>query len=433
MKKLNYEDYKNETIDSIQVILLNKVLELTKKIIEEKNINLEKYSYIDNKYERLYHMFYYDVNLCSDLGYLLKELGIEYETNTYSKEDIKNCFYRYNELIEEFNNYLTVKKEIEEKSFKVLYDELKDSIKKLCIEMLEYKNKIFDKNASFSTLLKKIEQYYHTQIYSISILKTNLAGFAPGPNIDEEPKTLNHTETIMESRKMYAYIKSSYKEGAFDYRDYELEENETFSDLHLKKLERSFELYREMLDFLKVPYDKQKPPIHVINLVKEYYPFYIDYIDDKDKPYYDPYASLLTRMDEYYEYMSKNYKIDFIKEINRYQKYKFKEPTLSKEKLINDLNMTEQEINKIEELINEKIDVEDTNKDYEMSEELFNKTKEKFNELEENEKEILEYRFGINSNEKHSVEETAYKFNVSKLKVKQIEARAIRKIVKGRI
>ena len=95
-------------------------------------------------------------------------------------------------------------------------------------------SEFFDKNATFSTLLKKIEQYYHTQIYSISILKTNLAGFAPGPNIDEEPKTLNHIETIMESRKMYKYIKSSYKEGAFDYRDYELEENETFSDLHIK-------------------------------------------------------------------------------------------------------------------------------------------------------------------------------------------------------
>ncbi len=432
MEKLDFNHYKDKSVDYIHEMLLRKVLELVQQIIIEKGIDLDKYSYIDSYYDRLIHMFYYDVFLCSDIQCLLNTLGKDYQTNTYFLEDTETWFFQYNNLVEEFNNYMSVKNEINKRGYDVVYQELEDKIKNLCIEMLEYKNKDFDRNASLFLLLKKVEQYYQTQILTIHALRSSLIGFAEGANIDEDSKRLDHAERIMESRGLYEYLKSNYQEDAFLYRDYELKEGETFSDIHIRYLYRSYDLYREMLEFLKVEYDKDKPPIHVIDLVKKYYPYYEEYIDDKNKPYFDPYASSLTRMDEYYEYMKDHYKIDFINEINKYQKYKFHHPEKSMDDIINELNLTKEECDKIEEFMNEEFDVEEK-KDYEMDDDLYEVVCNCFDELNDQEKELLDYRFGIVSFEKHSVDEASVYFKLSRVQILQIEARAIRKIRKGMV
>lgn len=431
MKQLNYSDYKEKPIHVVHEDILSKVLELVYQIIKEKNINMDKYSYIDDKYDRIYHMFYYDVNLCSDIKYLIKELGIEYNNYNTSNDDIDAWIFSYNCLVDEFNYYLDVKKEIEKYGFKNVYDKLLDDIKKLMKEMLDYKNKPYNDIDKLSKLLPKVEQYYNYYILTISDLKSALVGFADGENIDEQPKRLNNIERIIKARANYNYLKKNYKENAFIYRDYELEKGESFSDLHIKYLYRSYDLYREMLDFLKVEYDNNLPPIHIIDKTKKYYPFYIKYIDDEDKPYFDPYASLLTRMDEYYEIMSTNYKNDFINEINKYQKYKRKNPSLQDEDIAKNLNMTIEEINKINEMLNEDITIEEEHNEVTITDEIKNKLKENIDLFNERDRLVLDYRFGLLSGITHSKEETAKEFNITTTRVKQIETRAIRKI--GRI
>lgn len=430
MKQLNYDDYKEKPIYVVHEDILSKVLELVYQIIKEKNINMDKYSYIDSEYERIYHMFYYDVNLCSDIKYLIKELGIEYDTSNTSNDDIENWIFSYNCLVDEFNNYLDVKKEVEIEGFENVYDKLLEDIKTLMKEMLDYKNKTYNDIDKLSILLKKVEQYYNYYILTISDLKSALVGFAEGENIDEEPKRLNNIERIIKARANYNYLKKNYRENAFKYRDYELLEGESFSDLHIKYLYRSYDLYREMLDFLNVEYDNNLPPIHIINKAKKYYPFYIKYIDDEDRPYFDPYASLLTRMDEYYEIMSENYKNDFINEINRYQKFIKNNKDLSIDEIANKLNMTTEEIEKINEIMNEDIGLEDDKYIPNITEEIKEKMKDNLSMFNDRDKEILKYRFGLFNGIEHSILETAEFFNLTPTRIKQIEAKAIRKIRK---
>lgn len=431
MKQLNYNDYKEKPIYVVHEDILSKVLELVYQIIKEKNIDMDKYSYIDSEYERIYHMFYYDVNLCSDIKYLIKELGIEYETSNTSNDDIENWIFSYNSLVDEFNDYLDVKKEVDKYGYENVYNNLLEDIKNLMKEMLDYKNKSYNDTDKLSRLLKKVEQYYNYYILTIDDLESALVGFANGENIDEQPKRLNNIERIIKLRADYNYLKKNYKENAFIYRDYELNEGESFRDLHIKYLDRSYNLYREMLDFLKVEYDNKKPPIFIIDKVKKYYPFYIDYIDDNNKPSFNPYAALLTRMDEYYEIMSKNYKNDFINEINRYQKFIRNNKDLSIDEIANKLNMTTDEIEKINEIMNEKISFEDDSYIPYITEEIKEKIKDNLSLFNDRDVEVLKYRLGLFNGIEHSIEETAENFNLTPTRIKQIEARAIRKI--GRI
>ena len=430
MKQLNYDDYKEKPIYVVHEDILSKVLKLVYQIIKEKNIDMDKYSYIDSEYERIYHMFYYDVNLCSDIKYLIKELGIEYDTSSTSNDEIDTWIFRYNSLVDEFNYYLDIKKEVEIKGFENVYDKLLEDIKDLMKEMLDYKNKPYNDTDKLSILLRKVEQYYNYYILTISDLHSALVGFADGENIDEEPKRLNNIERIIKLRANYNYLKKNYQENAFIYRDYELKKGESFSDLHIKYLDRSYDLYREMLDFLNVEYDNNKPPIFRVDKVKKYYPFYIDYIDDNNKPYFNPYAALLTRMDEYYEIMSKNYKKDFINEINRYQRFIKNNKDLSIGEIANKLNMTPIEIEKINEIINEDISFEDDNYIPNITEEIKEKMKDNLSLFNDRDIEILKYRFGLFNGIEHSIIDTAKYFNLTSTRIKQIEARAIRKIRK---
>ena len=290
--------------------------------------------------------------------------------------------------------------------------------------------KTYDDNDKLIKLLKKVEQYYNYYILTISDLHSALVGYAEGENIDEQPKRLNNIEILIKVRANYNYLKKNYKENAFIYRDYDLEEGESFSNLYIKYLDRSYDLYREMLDFLKVEYDNKKPPIFVIDKVKKYYPFYIDYIDDNNKPYFNPYAALLTRMDEYYEIMSKNYKIDFINEINRYQRFIKNNKDLSIDEIADKLKMTTEEIEKIDEIINEEIDLKDYNYIPYITEEIKVKMKDNLSLFNDRDTEVLKYRFGLFNGIEHSTLETAKHFNLTTTRIKQIEAKAIRKIKK---
>ena len=215
MNLLNIDDYKDKKIYVVHNEILSKVLELVYFIIQEKKIDMDKYSYIDGEYEKIYHMFYYDVDLCSGARYLIRKLGMEYNNEKAFHDEIETWIRTYNELVIEMNHYLEVKKEVEDKGFENVYGSLLEDLKKLVIEMLDYKKKSFNHDLKLGSLIDKTDQYYHYFHYTFYCLKNALIGRIDGENIEEESKSLNSIEKIIYLRSYYNYIKDNYKKYAF--------------------------------------------------------------------------------------------------------------------------------------------------------------------------------------------------------------------------
>ena len=98
---------------------------------------------------------------------------------------------------------------------------------------------------------------------------------------------------------------------------------------------------------------------------------------------------------------------------------------------INALATATDVIEKINEVINEDISLEDDNYIPNITEETKEKMKDNLIVFNDRDVEVLKYRFGLFNGIEHSIDETAKYFNLTTTRIKQIEARAIRKI--GRI
>lgn len=311
MELLNIKDYEEninkEKYDIIRKDILEKAETFADIIIKEKNVDLDKYSYYENKYEKIYQIFYKEINLCDSMKHLIKWLALDNEK--VEKYDVETWIRVYNELTEEYNEYLEYKENIDKIGYENIIKDYKDKIKALCKEMLDYKNKKYEDAWSLGKFLEKAENYYNYHIFYFDELSKALMGFTYGANIDEDFKPLNYVERIIKIEGNYIYLKNHYKENAFIYRDFDLEEGETFSDLHRKMLEERFELYKEMLNFLNVPYNENDAPIFWEDAVIKNYPYYEDIIKDKNKPVsFNPYAASLTRMQEATETLREGYK-----------------------------------------------------------------------------------------------------------------------------
>ena len=84
----------------------------------------------------------------------------EYIANTKEKK-IEYSINPYNVLVEEFEIYTNTKKEIEEKGFERALEERKQKLINIFIEMLEYKNKSYDKSWNIIQFIDKLIQYYN--------------------------------------------------------------------------------------------------------------------------------------------------------------------------------------------------------------------------------------------------------------------------------
>ena len=50
------------------------------------------------------------------------------------------------------------------------------------------------------------------------------------------------------------------------------------------------------------------------------------------------------------------------------------------------------------------------------------------NVLSERERKVLELRFGLNNNKEHTLQEVSHQFDVTRERIRQIEAKALRKL-----
>jgi len=473
LKQKDYQEYINKKdYHSIRDDILKKTLEFVNIILKEKKINLDDYDYYADMYERICHIFYKEIDLCYDLYYLVKWLVIEYEPDKIDKEDVSRWIRIYNETVGEYNDYLKAKKEIEEVGADKIFKEYKDKIILLCKEMLDYKNKPYEDNYTLAKFLDKIKQYYGYHTNDIYNLRNALAGFTEGANIEEDNKTLNNPERLIAIRSIYNYIKNSYKSHAFLYLDFDLEENETFSDLHIKMLQEKYDLYREMLDYINVEYKENEIPASLENKVIENYPYYKKLIKDEDHEWYNPYPASLTRLRETIDIMRNGYKnhdedlknynekketikfsyMNDINKINKLLRYRHqmnrdekRRPTIEEEAYY--LSTIPEEIVRLNDLIkmgdkfhlqstiefadyitSDELDIKD-NKEYE---EILRKINENIGLLTDREKSIIEDRFGISDNKFYKISEIALKYEINEERVRQIISKSLHIIKNGK-
>ena len=473
LKEKDYQEYMNKKdYHSIRDDILKKTLEFVDIIFQEKNINSDDYDYYKDMYERICHIFYKEIDLCYDLYYLVKWLVIDYEPEKVDKDDVARWIRIYNETAREYNNYLKVKKEIEDVGASQIFKECKDNITLLCKEMLDYKNKPYDDTWSLEKFLDKIKQYYGYHTNDIYNLRNALAGFTEGANIDEDNKILNNPERLIAIRSIYNYVKNSYKSHAFLYLDFDLEENETFSDLHIKMLDEKYDLYKEMLKFINIHYKEDEIPASLEDKVIENYPYYEKLIKDEDHEWYDPYPASLTRLRETIDIMRNGYKnhdedlknynegkdtikfnyINDINKINKLLRYRRqinhderRKPTIEEE--ANYLSTIPEVIIRLNDLIkmgdrfhlqstlefadyisSDELDIK-SEKEYQ---EILSKIKENIGLLTDREKSIIEDRFGINDDKFYKISEIALKHEINEERVRQIISKSLHIIKNGK-
>lgn len=337
MEKLNIKDFKDrinsEDFDSIRDEILEKTMSLIDELFELKGIDVvdyedeEKFIKLhegyseEEKFIKIRRLFYYNIYTCGDIYILIKWLTEEYEEEKsfFDEETVLVWIRNFNEYVDELDEYLSYKKEVDEIGYKNIHKEYLDKIENLCKEMLDYKNKPYDDDARLSDLFKKIELYYAYYSYQIYLLRIALIGLAPGPNIEECDKHLDNVEEYMLVKSYYEYLKNNYKEKAFIYRDFDLKEGETTTDLHMKEMEKFNNLYKEMLDFIHVKYNEDDIPHKIEGLVKEHYPYYKELIDSIYGNYNpNPTVALLTRYEDAYDIISNGYK-NYEEDIKKYK------------------------------------------------------------------------------------------------------------------
>ena len=328
MKKLDLKDFQeridNKDFDSIRDEILEKAMNIVNKVLELKNINVKDYE-DDERFiklhddasekkilEKIKNLFYYKILTCGDIHLLIKWLTEDYENEKKLLTDYEISVWirNYNEYVDELEEYLKYKSEVDKKGYENIHKEYLNKIENLCKEMLDYKNKPYNKNIRLKDLFEKIELYYAYYSYTIYLLRIALIGLAPGPNIEVADKRLDNVERYMLIKSYYNYLKDNYKENAFIYRDFDLEEGETTTDLHMKEMEKFNKLYKEMLDFINVPYEEDYTPHKIECLVLEHYPYYKEIIENiySNNHFPNPTVALLTRYEDAYDIISQGYK-----------------------------------------------------------------------------------------------------------------------------
>ena len=182
--------------------------------------------------------------------------------------------------------------------------------------MLEYKNKPYKKDFDFEKFVENIDNNYH--IYheiltdTLNHIKLNTVYRKIDINKEESIKT-NNVENILALNTLYEILsdkEDGYKNYAYFYRDFELEDGMTYNELYNKEIEKFIKLFKDMLDFLNVKYDTNDI-FSLIILVKNNYPYYTEILMNLSVTMKDPnltYIMILDTMEDIYDNLSKNYK-----------------------------------------------------------------------------------------------------------------------------
>ena len=313
MKQLDIKNYQEKVEhrqwDDIRADILSHVMELVRVLFDAKDIDKKEYEEDGEiRYKHIANMFYDDIYTCSSLSYLINDL-IPKEGDFIDASTVENWIKRYNENIEELEEYLKYKEIVDKKGRETIHKENLKSVEDLCKEMLDYKNKTYDNNMRLHDLIKKVEVYYAYFTYTLYQLRCALLGLFPHDSIEHDDKGLDTVEKHMIITDICNYLKNYYKEKAFIYRDFDLQDGETLDDIYHKEYIKYRDLYEEMLDFINMPYDKKDPFYKIKDLVFEYYPYYKDIVENVDKDLYDnSRVAILSRMEDAYDMIKANFK-----------------------------------------------------------------------------------------------------------------------------
>lgn len=343
----NYEDaLQKEDYESIYIEIVNKSIELANKLAKIKNIELDSKEDLEDKLYTIKFAFNRESASFRGIIYLMKDLIEWYCDDIYEEEifldyeeilgeenkeeedseksekltpietkeqKILRYMRRYNLIVYELEQYYSIEKEINENGYDKLIEQRKEKLIQVFKEMLEFKNKEYDENWNLQQFAEKISQYYN--FYSEELWNTISAANmgSVSYDIEEDSIRINEVESIMFVDDFLEELTNEdddYKKYANFYRDFELEEGQSFKDLYNKEIEKFIKLFKDMLDYRNIEYNKDEKSFDKLKWkVMEYYPYYHAMLFHLISPNPNTtYIQELDSMENVYETISNEYK-----------------------------------------------------------------------------------------------------------------------------
>lgn len=309
-EKLDLKKYEqelnNKNYDLIYQDIKGKFIELAKEIADLKKIDFPNKEdnnllhEIDNLFEEEFHMF----EIVSMLAFQLTLWNDESIFNDSKKEKIDNYINLYNSSLDLLDEYQNISNEIKIKGYKEVINEKIKRLETLFKEMLAYKNKEYEETADFNTLVPKISQYYNYFHESLYETKSAVDSHYVRYSIESELIYLDDVEVIHQLDDLYEEL-TNYKHFANFYRDFELTDGQTFEDLYEQEKTKMITLFKEMLDYRNIKYEKETFEYLKVEVGKAY-PCYRDMIYNMSMS--DTYIRKLNALEDVYEYLSERYK-----------------------------------------------------------------------------------------------------------------------------
>lgn len=334
VNKISIKDYEKEiqeeNYEKIYRDIVDKSMELVKEIGKIKNFEIPK---SDNERDLFFDIecYFKENSGCfTSVVNLMKQLSFWYCEDLYIApteiEKIKFIIPPYNCSVEELEIYQNIKKKIAENDYEKMIEERKNKVRNLYIEMLEYKNKSYDKNWGIAEFTPKLVHYYNFYHSEFKQLESALLNTTVEFDVEEKNVELDRIERIMLIDEIYNLLLPTsdydgYKEFAYEYRDFDLKEGQTYDDLYDIEEKRLIEVFKKMLEFIGIndfEEDFEKLRIMVI----EKYPWYKNNLSNFNS--YNPYVTYIERlnnMEDTVEKLSQDYK-NYEENMKKYKKMK---------------------------------------------------------------------------------------------------------------
>lgn len=325
-KNIKIEDYQSDikqgNYEKIMDIIEGRALDLIKEIAAEQNIelSLENNANKEKKYYAIIRCFDGNNSYFESVSALMDMFLDWYSDNELKlygeKSMVTICIRLYNRVLSSFEKYQKAKAQICEKGYDVLKQQKIDRLIQLFKEMLTYKKAGYEDDWDFYKWIEVMDckyHFYHEEF--VNILDAIYTGSITKNFEDSRYDSIDVdcVEVILMLDSFYdllTYKDADYKEFANYYRDFELQDGETYKDLYDKEKEKLRKLFMEMLDFLDVSYSNDDFD-SLTSLIREHYPYYFDTMVSLKVTLADPkstYIVELNNMEDIYESFSKNYK-----------------------------------------------------------------------------------------------------------------------------
>ena len=184
INEISLKDYKKEMqeekYEAIYKDIVNKSIELVKEIGKVKEFELPEVEDDITLFYSIKCYFEEKVNYWRSVIELMREL-LEWKYDDRfiaptEKDKLKLITSPYNRAVRTLNEYKEIKKEIEAKSYEIILKERKEKVIKLYIEMLEYKNKPYNKNWDIEEFTPVMAHYYSSYHHEFFSLRNAMAG-----------------------------------------------------------------------------------------------------------------------------------------------------------------------------------------------------------------------------------------------------------------